>query len=79
MRKYIYGLLCKTHGGVSNILFNVIQFIAQYNPYSDKFEVPLSQLQTSYFDDNPDSTEGIIENSPIHWEVTSEKLTFWLE
>lgn len=79
MKSYIIKLLHKTSGKVSNIIYNVIQSDAKYNPYTDKFEVPLAQLHSSYFDNKSNPQSGIIENTPIHWEVICGNLTFWLE
>lgn len=75
-RDSIITMLSKASGPVSNILYNVVQFDAKYNKSSDRFEIPIANIETTYFNDNPHDTCGIISGTPIHWEISNDKLIF---
>lgn len=73
-RKYIMGKCLKERSSISNIIYNTIQ-IADYNSSIDKFEIPMSKVNTTYFIESNDYYGSIDD---VKYQVTNEKLLIWI-
>lgn len=83
-RQEIKDWLYEAKGEISNIIFNLVQFEANYNSYNGRFEIPLEKLRTgklktTYFDDPKNPRGGIVENTPIWWVANNLTFSFWIE
>lgn len=75
LRKKILRQLKSVSGGISNIIYNTIQYHLDYNKKSNCFEMNRLELElmTEYFKDHPMETSGNLEGTDIFWELTPQK------
>lgn len=81
MKNAIMKQLLTVEGSMPIIIYNVVQYDAKYNRSKKRFEIPISTMRTTYFNEAglSDGHHGIIEGTSVHWEICNGNLTFWLE
>ncbi len=75
LREKIFSQVNYASGGISNLIYNTIQYQLKYNEKSNWFEMNRSELEseTEYFKDHPMESSGKLEGTDIFWELTPQK------
>lgn len=81
LRQMIMDQLYKVRGGITNIIFNLMQHQMKYNPFTDKFEMQLRDVnkQTTYFLEHPYEKRGMVDGTNIYWGIFDDKFAVWMD